>query len=282
VIPATHAEAIHAATGAEVVGAVGVSGGDIADSSVLRLSSGGRVFYKTGSGSFPAEATGLRELSRPGVLRVPRVVCVGADFLVLEHVPTGRAGPGFFEDFGRRLARLHRTTAPDFGFDEDNSCGATPQINQPRDPSWTRFYWERRLLFQLRLAESRGLASRELSRAMARLEERLPTVLQGTEEPPSLIHGDLWSGNFLVDEAGAAVLIDPAVYYGHREAELGMTLLFGGFSREFYAAYDREWPLPAGWESRVELYQLYHVLNHLNLFGRGYLAQAVRMAQRYG
>ncbi len=116
---------------------------------------------------------------------------------------------------------------------------------------------------------------------MARLEHHLPSLLEGTDEPPSLLHGDLWGGNFLVDDEGGPVLIDPAVYYGHREAELAMTSLFGGFGPAFYSAYQQEWPLPEGWADRTGLYQLYHVLNHLNLFGGGYGHQAEAIIGRY-
>lgn len=280
-ISQAHARLIAETTGAEVLGAQGVSGGSIAQTQVLSLSSGQQVFTKTGAGDFVAEARGLRLLREPGVIRVPEVILAAEDLLVLEHIRTGRERPGFSQAFGRQLARLHRTTAPRFGLDHDNTCGATPQVNTPCD-DWAEFYWDRRLRFQLALAERRGLASRTLSRAMARLEERLPELLAGTEAPPSLIHGDLWGGNYLVDEEGAAVLIDPAPYFGHREAELGMCLLFGGFDRDFFVGYEAEWPLPGGWRERVELYQLYHVLNHLNLFGRGYLGQAESIARRYG
>jgi fructosamine-3-kinase len=248
-IPAGHAAAIRAATGAEVVRSSGVGGGCITDSRVLSLSNGQRVFYKTASqGMFAAEARGLGELARAGALRVPEVVCVGANFLVLEHIPTGRQEPGFFQDFGERFATLHRFFGSTFGFVEDNWCGATPQVNTPTCDDWATFYWDNRLLFQLRLAERSGQATRELSRAVERLEARLPDLLEGAEEPPSLLHGDLWGGNFMVDDVGQAVLVDPAVYYGHREADLAMTRLFGGFSQAFYAAYQEAWPLPDGWE----------------------------------
>ncbi len=282
-IPSAHARAIAEATGAEVVGARNLGGGDIATASLLELSDGRRIFHKTAGGAlFPAEARGLRALAEPGCIRVPTVVAVGADFLALEAIQPGGRGPRFFEDFGRRLARLHRHSSSHFGFDGDNFIGATPQPN-PRAPAgpgaWAAWYWEHRLLFQLRLAERRGRASRGLQRAMAKLEPRLPALLADTDEAPSLLHGDLWGGNYLVDEHGAPVLIDPAVHYGHREAELGMTLLFGGFGPAFYAAYEREWPLPRGWRERVPLYQLYHLLNHLNLFGGGYGHQAEAAAR---
>lgn len=283
-IPAAHALAIAQATGAQVRGVRPLSGGDIAQASLLTLSDGRRLFYKTARGAmFPAEARGLHELAMPGCIRVPAVLAVADDFLALEHVPTGRRGPGFFTDLGRRLALLHRHSSTHFGFDGDNFIGATPQPN-PRVAAgpgvWAAWYWEHRLLFQLRLAENAGRAGRGLVRAMAALEGQVPALLAGTDEPPSLLHGDLWGGNYLVDDHGAPVLIDPAVHYGHREADLGMTLLFGGFAPPFYEAYEREWPLPSGWRERVPLYQLYHLLNHLNLFGGGYGHQAEAAARR--
>jgi len=285
VIPQQHAARIAQATGAEVLRASPLSGGSIARAFQLTLSDGARLFYKTAPGGmFPAEARGLRELHTAGELRVPRVVAVGPDFLAQELVPTGRRGPRFSEDFGRGFARLHRHSAACFGFDGDNFIGATPQPNPqlPAGPGvWAAWYWEHRLLFQLRLAERQGRARGELSQAMARLEPLLPALLAGSDEPPSLLHGDLWGGNYLVEERGAAVLIDPAVYYGHREADLAMTSLFGGFSEAFYRAYQQEWPLPPGWRRRVGLYQLYHVLNHLNLFGGGYGSQAVAILREY-
>ncbi len=281
-IAPAHGRAIAQATGARVVAARPLSGGDIASAFRLELADGRQLFYKTAAGAmFPAEARGLRELGRAGALRVPAVVAVADDFLALEAIRPGRRGPGFFEDFGRRFALLHRHSRSQFGFDEDNVIGATPQPNpsEPAGPGvWAAWYWEHRLRFQLELAERRGRASRSLSRAMARLEPRVEALLAGTDEPPSLLHGDLWGGNYLVGERGEPVLIDPAVYYGHREADLGMTLLFGGFEPSFYRAYQRAWPLVEGWRRRVPIYQLYHVLNHLNLFGGGYGQQAESLA----
>ena len=284
-ISATHAALIAGATGTEVVNSTRVGGGDIAAAYLLRTRDGRTLFYKTAPGAmFPAEARGLTELAAPDALRVPAVLAVGDDFLVLEAIETGRRGPGFFTDFGRSLARLHRHNHTHFGFDGDNYIGATPQANPRRTAGpgvWAAWYWEHRLLFQLRLAEGKRLASRDLSRGMAQLEALVQRLLEGTDEPPSLLHGDLWGGNFLADANGMPVLIDPAVYYGHREAELGMTLLFGGFTPEFYDAYHQAWPLEPGWRRRMPLYQLYHVLNHLNLFGGSYGGQAEGIVRRY-
>lgn len=284
-IAAAHREAIFQATGKRVRGGTPARGGDIARAYTLTLADGQKLFYKTAPGGmFPVEARGLEELAKPGVIRVPKVVAVGEDFLVLEVIPFGSKGPGFAQDFGRRFARLHRHQNDCFGFEVDNFCGATPQPN-PRVAAgpgvWAAWFWEHRLEHQLRLARDKGRLSVALSRSMARLEPLVPEILADTDEPPCLLHGDLWGGNYLVDPDGEPVLIDPAVYYGHREADLAMTSLFGGFSEAFYRAYDREWPLQAGWRERVDLYQLYHVLNHLNLFGGGYGGQAERMVRGY-
>ena len=131
------------------------------------------------------------------------------------------------------------------------------------------------------MAEKNGYISKRTAEQFADLESNLPHIFEGTKEEPTLLHGDLWSGNFLSTEKGDAILIDPAVYYGHREADIAMTYLFGGFSDQFYQAYNDEYPLPKGWEARVDLYKLYHLLNHLNLFGRGYLGRCEAIIGRY-
>jgi fructosamine-3-kinase len=179
---------------------------------------------------------------------------------------------------------MHRYTSECFGFYEDNFIGATPQLNIPdnfESSDWTLFYLNKRLLFQFHLAERNGYTDENFRRLFSNLEKRLPEILKGSEEPPALLHGDLWSGNFMVNKAGNATLIDPAVYYGHREAELAMTKLFGGFSSSFYSAYNKTYPLKSGWEFREEVYTLYHVLNHLNLFGAGYKNQAFMLMKQY-
>ncbi|MEJ8567166.1 fructosamine kinase family protein [Elongatibacter sediminis] len=272
-----------------VVDAVG--GGCIASAAIARFADGTEVFVKTvsgGTGMFEAEAAGLRELDAAGAIRVPRVLAVDSAGLVLECIREGRRPPGFFESFGRALAALHLHRAPVCGFHQDNYIGATPQPNAPlvqgegdagdgRD--WPSFYLERRLRFQCDLAAGRG--ADELMGLLDQAEPRIRDLLESAIEPPVLLHGDLWGGNFLVDEAGEPVLIDPAVYYGHREAELAMTRLFGGFDPQFYAGYAEASPLIAGHEERLPLYQLYHVINHFNLFGGGYGDQARRILQSY-
>jgi fructosamine-3-kinase len=269
-----------------------VGGGCINDARLLLLAGGGRLFAKSNRSAppemFEREAEGLRALAAAGAIRVPGEPIAGragdTAFLVMEAVPTGRPKAGFFADFGCRFARLHRDTireasAP-FGFPHDNYLGSTPQPNA-WTAGWVELFRERRLGHQLRLARERGLSDAELDRLGDRLLDRLGDWLDLPDEPACLLHGDLWSGNFMSDDQGDPVLIDPAAYYGHREADLAMTELFGGFDRAFYDAYEAEWPLPPGSPERRELYKLYHLLNHLNLFGRGYRACCLAILRRF-
>ena len=179
---------------------------------------------------------------------------------------------------------MHKYTSDSFGFFEDNFIGHTPQENIPNQKqatSWTSFYFEKRLLFQFKLAEKQGLSSGNLRDSFYKLESKIDSIIPVSEESPTLLHGDLWSGNYLADEKGDPVIIDPAVYYGHREADLAMTKLFGGFSASFYSAYNEVYPLEDGYSYRENIYILYHVLNHLNLFGMSYHGQAVNLMQSY-
>lgn len=234
------------------------------------------------SDNFHAETKGLRLLGAAGALRVPQAIATGADgshaWLLMEHIPSGGRQKGFWEDFGRGLAALHGHGADAFGLDHANFIGRLPQRNTWHG-TWVDFFREERLEPQLRLAEAKNLAPSTLRRDFERLYLRLEELMP--EDAPALLHGDLWSGNFMVDAAGAPVLIDPAVYYGHREAELAFTRLFGGFSEAFYRAYAEAMPLQAGWEERVDLFNLYPLAVHLNLFGRGYLPEIQSTLRRY-
>jgi len=248
------------------------------------LEGGGRLFFskineRSLSDSFAAESDGLEALAAAGV-RVPAPLGRGETqkdaFLVLEYLELHRNGD--YSALGRALAAVHLVRREDYGWHRDNYIGATPQLNRPSS-SWTDFWREARLAPQLELAGKNGLEN-GLSRKGDRLVAALPQLLGGHAPAASLLHGDLWRGNagFLAD--GAPVLFDPAVYCGDREADLAMTELFGGFPQAFYSAYREAAPLAQGYAVRKTLYNLYHVLNHANLFGGGYAAQAERMIDR--
>jgi protein-ribulosamine 3-kinase len=262
-----------------------VSGGSI-NTCYRWLGGGGPMFVKVGPraahSAFTAEADGLRELHAPRALRAPQVLAVGvaetAAFLALEWIERGAGSAACERRLGEGLAALHEVTAPRFGWWRDNTIGRTPQANA-RSADWTEFFRERRLRPQLALGEQQGFP-RRLSERGARLLEALPALLEGHRPGASLLHGDLWGGNWLASTAGEPVLFDPAVYYGDRETDLAMTHLFGGFGPAFYRAYESAAPLPAGAALRTELYNLYHVLNHANLFGGGYPAQALSTIDR--
>jgi fructosamine-3-kinase len=230
---------------------------------------------------FEAELQGLAELARADAVRVPRPVASGASqgraYLVLEYVPLAPANGQVQARFGTALATLHHYQWENFGWRLDNTIGATPQPNAPHG-SWPEFWRDRRLGHQLRLALVRGIGSRAIDLG-ERLQSELPRFFSDYVPVPSLLHGDLWGGNFAADDDGAPVIFDPAVYYGDREADIAMTEPFGGFGQRFIDAYDEAWPLDAGYRMRRDLYNLYHVLNHYNLFGGGYGRQAEAMME---
>lgn len=267
--------------GSSIAARVPLGGGSINDVCRIETASGERFVLKSGSGGsvFAAEADGLETLRAAKAIRVPRVFGNGMDFLLLEWIEKSRPRPGFFREFGRSLALLHRTTGETVGYSMDNFIGALPQSNAPSE-QLAEFFARRRFMALANLGVERGRLRSDLRSKIARLCERLPDLLAPIDEPPALLHGDLWSGNFLVADA-AAVLIDPAVYYGPREADLAMTRLFGGFPEEFYSAYEEDHPLPDGWRDRVDLFNLYHLLTHAIMFGGGYGAQAEATVERY-
>ncbi len=229
---------------------------------------------------FEAEADALRVLAAAGAVRVPRVICTGASlghaWLVLEHIALG--GPSDMPGLGRQLAAMHRHLGPGFGWHADNFIGASPQQNGWTG-DWAEFWRTRRLGPQLDLAKANGNGAR-LSVEGERLLSRIDALLDGHRPAAALLHGDLWGGNAAFASDGTPVIFDPAAYYGDREADLAMTELFGGFSPAFYAAYREAWPLDGGYPLRRDLYNLYHLLNHLNLFGGGYLGQCLGAIDR--
>lgn len=229
-----------------------------------------------------AEADGLATLARAGALRVPRVLACGTSageaFLALEWIESVPGDAAAAERLGAGLARQHAVVAPRFGFARDNFIGPTPQVNAWSE-NWAEFFREQRLRPQFRLAAQRADASALQSRREPLLQA-VPALLAGHAPRPALLHGDLWAGNYLVSSRGEPVIFDPAVYYGDREADLAMTRLFGGFAPDFYRAYRAAAPLPPGWQRRADLYNLYHLLNHANLFGAGYALQACALIDR--
>ena len=248
--------------------------------------SGQRYFVKLNHADrlqmFVAEAEGLREMASVDSLRIPAVVCYGSRgdnaWLVMEYLSLGHASGPALARLGTGLAVMHARVQPRFGWHRDNTIGSTPQPNA-RNDDWIEFLREQRLGFQLELAARNGYGG-ALQQDGERLLDRLDAFFSDYLPAPSLLHGDLWSGNFAVTDAGEPCVFDPAVYYGDREADMAMTELFGGFGADFYAAYSDVQRLDAGYGVRKTLYNLYHILNHLNIFGGGYLSQAQDMTTR--
>ncbi|HRN51491.1 MAG TPA: fructosamine kinase family protein [Anaerolineales bacterium] len=266
-----------------VVASSPAAGGCINNGAHLRSQSGAAFFIKSNAhapaGMFTREAEGLAALAATNTLRVPTVHLAGDNFLLLEDLQPAPRAADYWQQFGRGLAELHSHTHTTFGFAHDNYIGSTPQPN-----GWLadghEFFAERRLSYQARLAHSRSLLSAGEVAAIERIAARLPQLVP--PQPASLQHGDLWAGNAISDAAGAPALIDPAAHFGWAEAELAMTALFGGFPPEFYAAYSEAHPLEPGWHERFDVYNLYHLLNHLNIFGSSYYAQVMEVVGRFG
>lgn len=228
---------------------------------------------------FEAEFLGLQALAAADAIRVPLPLCTGSadgqSYIVMEYIPLG--GSGSNARAGEQLAELHRHQADAFGWQRANTIGSTRQTND-WTAAWIDFWREHRLGFQLQEAARNGLGN-NLQQLGEKLLEVFP-VLMDHDPLPSLLHGDLWGGNLSFDNAGSPVIYDPATYYGDREAEIAMTELFGGFGGGFYDAYNAVWPLDAGYAMRKAFYNLYHILNHANMFGGGYVQQAQQMMER--
>ena len=228
---------------------------------------------------FEAEALGLQELRALGCVRVPEVICCGqADghsYIAMEFITLGSFRGHAPQRLGQQLAHLHQQPQAYFGWHIDNTIGSTPQHND-REHDWPTFWQQQRLAKQLTFAANNG-AGGSLQKKGQKLLENLAVFFDGYTPIPSLLHGDLWSGNAAADEQGNPVMFDPASYYGDRETDIAMTELFGGFNTDFYSAYQAEYPLDSGYKVRKTLYNLYHILNHFNLFGGGYQSQAESM-----
>lgn len=269
--------AITAATGqrARITGSQSRFGGCINDSRVVKLNDGREFFLKTSGGYkntpaiFETEFEALRLLAKPGVIHVPEAVACGEDFIVMAVFKAGLRADDWLEKMGRALANLHKATQRDrFGFFRDNYLGTSLQPNTWRR-NWVEFWREQRLGWQLKLFSSKTNKDDPLLVAGEKLMSVLDSIIS-IVEPAVLLHGDLWSGNAAANEKGEPVIFDPASYYGHREAEIGMMRMFGGFGARCEAAYNEVWPFEPDKERRIGLYRLYHQLNHLNLFGHSY------------
>ncbi|MDA1329971.1 MAG: fructosamine kinase family protein [Chloroflexi bacterium] len=265
-----------------VVAQVPITGGCISNGLSLETKSGSRFFLKTNSlapeDMFIREAEGLAAIRDVREPRVPQSFLSASDFLLLEDMQPTAPSDAYWPRLGRQLARLHQVTHSKFGFPHDNYIGSTPQPNL-RTSDGFEFFAEHRLIFQARLARNAGLLESAAAANVEKLAHDLRNLVP--DQPASLIHGDLWSGNAITDSRGEPVLIDPAVHYGWAEAELGMTTMFGGFAREFYVAYQEIRSLETGWQERLPIYNLYHWLNHLNLFGPAYRSQVEAVLNRF-
>ncbi|PHS23628.1 MAG: hypothetical protein COA83_09370 [Methylophaga sp.] len=231
---------------------------------------------------FEAEARGLEEMRALNCVRIPEVICFGqADghsYIVLEYIELGSLRGSAAGLLGTQLAQLHSHSQPFFGWHIENTIGSTPQHND-REYDWLTFYSQQRLAKQLQFAAKNGFTGRLQARGQQLLTQ-LPLFFDNYSPKPALLHGDLWSGNAAADPQGNPVIFDPACYYGDREADIAMTELFGGFGNDFYAAYQAQYPLDPGYKTRKTLYNLYYIINHLNLFGGGYLSQSENMIEQ--
>jgi fructosamine-3-kinase len=241
-----------------------------------------KVNASAGPAMFEAEAVGLQELSDTNTVKVPRPICwgqvKGSVYLVLEYWPLKPITAEGLVSLGGQLAALHRIAQPHFGWHRNNTIGATPQYNTPSQ-NWLEFWRQHRLGFQLQLAATKGYGG-ALQRKGERLMAQAGALFVGYTPTACLLHGDLWGGNVASNTAGDPLMFDPATYYGDRETDIAMTELFGGFGPDFYTAYHAVYPLPDGYQVRRIFYNLYHILNHLNLFGGSYLAQAERLMEQ--
>ncbi len=263
-----------------------LSGGDINQVSKIKTNEGNFCIKQNDRNQFPKmfekEALGLKELSQKSSFRIPEVIGHFEDdnqqYLILEFLESGHQSANFWSDFGAKLAALHQNVSDSFSWKSDNYIGSLPQKNDERN-DWARFYAEMRILPQLKMAFDNSRMNSTDIRAGEKLCLQFDTLFP--KEAPALVHGDLWSGNYMTDASGNPVLIDPAVYYGHREMDLGMMHLFGGFSQDLFDTYHAHFPLENNWRERIPLTQLYPLLVHVNLFGGSYVQSVRSIFQKY-
>jgi len=265
-----------------------VGGGSINESYQILLNGGLRYFCKLNStiswpDFFEKEKKGIQLLQNKQVIRLPQVIACtslesGMIIIIMDWIDQGLKNERFWIRFGEQLAALHRVSNHFYGLDEDNYMGALPQSNHPC-ANWIDFFINERLKLQIEIARKKNLLENNHIRQFEKLYSKLSEIF--SQEIPSLIHGDLWSGNFLSDERGNPVLIDPAVYYGHRCMDLAMTTLFGGFDKKFYDVYNYHFPFPSNYQEQWQICNLYPLLIHLNLFGKAYLNDIVNTIKHY-
>ncbi|MEO1004773.1 MAG: fructosamine kinase family protein [Cyanobacteria bacterium J06638_38] len=276
------AQAITKATGQEfaIANTKSVSGGCINQGYKIS-SEDAAYFVKLNDAAqvemFAAEALGLKQMHATRTIKVPEPICWGtagsSSYIVLQWLDLGGSNSQSWTEMGRQLAAMHREgTAKNFGWERNNTIGSTPQINTWMD-NWADFFAEQRIGYQLKLAKRRGGSFPDIQKVVAGVRNRLAD----RKPKASLVHGDLWSGNAAIVKDGSPIILDPAIYYGDRETDIAMTELFGGFPTAFYNGYNAAWQLDSGYRQRKSIYNLYHVLNHFNLFGGGYAGQAQRI-----
>ena len=262
------------------------SGGCI--NNTLKISTNGGEFFLKWQSDIPEdmflkEANGLKLLANAGTIKIPNVLnfgkIEGKHYLLLENIESTQPRADYWEDFGESMAVMHKDNSKErYGLNEDNYIGKLPQPNKTNE-NWIDFFINKRLDYQLGLAIRNGLVSDDFVSRYRRFYELLPQLL--VVDQPALLHGDMWSGNVMVGSDGKACLIDPAVYYGHREVELAFTQMFGGFDQRFYSAYDATYPLESGFEERADIYNIYPHMVHVNLFGTSYLNGVENVLSRY-
>lgn len=262
-----------------------VGGGSINDARRIHTNHG--VFFAKMNladeypGMLEAEADGLTFLDKHSTFKVPKVAGTGItedqQWILMEHISSSSRNKGYWETFGRQMAEMHQSSNPEFGYDKTNYLGSLVQRNNFKK-TWAEFFVEERLSPQLEMAKKQGEASGEMVKMFEKLFSRAEKYFP--EEPPAAIHGDLWTGNFMTDEDGNATIFDPAAYFGHREMDLGMSQLFGGFDPVFYSAYNEAYPLEKGWQERLDIANLYPLLAHLNLFGGSYAFKIISILRK--